>query len=71
MNKGFLVILASLLLIGQAFSVAPVWAQEQEAVSIGEISDPGILPDSPFYFVKRWGRTIRFFSLLVLKKRPR
>ena len=71
MNKKILVILASLLLIGQAFSVAPVQAQEQETetVSIGEVSDPGILPDSPFYFVKSWGRTIRsFFAFNSQKK---
>jgi antitoxin component of MazEF toxin-antitoxin module len=63
MNKAFLVILAGLLLIGQAFSVVPLQAQEQETetVSIGEVSDPGILPDSPFYFMKGWGRTIRLF----------
>jgi hypothetical protein len=70
-NKKILVILASLLLFGQAFSVAPVWAQEQETetVSIAEVSDPGILPDSPFYFVKSWGRTIRsFFALNAQEK---
>jgi len=61
MNKKILVILTSLLLIGLAFTVTPVRAQEQETVSIGEVSDPGILPDSPFYFVKSWGRTVRSF----------
>lgn len=61
MNKKILVILVSLLFVGLAFPVSPVWAQEQEAetVSIGEVSDPGILPDSPFYFVKSWERAIR------------
>jgi len=69
MNKKVLVILASLLLVGLAFTTTPVWAQEQEDVSIGEVSDPGILPDSPFYFAKGWGRTIRlFFTLDTLKK---
>jgi len=58
MNKKILVILTSLLLIGLAFTVTPVQAQEQEPSSIGEVSDPGILPDSPFHFVKSWGRTI-------------
>jgi len=70
-NKKILVILASLLLFGQAFSVVPVQAHEQETetVSIGEVSDPGILPDSPFYFVKSWGRTIRsFFALNAQEK---
>ncbi len=62
MSKKFLVILVSFVIIGLAFPVSPVWAQEEaeeEAVSIGEVSDPGILPDSPFYFVKSWGRAIR------------
>ena len=60
MSKKFLVILTSLVLIGLAFTVSPIWAQEHETetVSIGEVSDPGILPDSPFYLVKSWGRTI-------------
>ena len=63
MNKKILVILTSLLFVGLAFPVSPVWAQEQEeeTISIGEVSAPGILPDSPFYFVKGWGRTIRLF----------
>jgi len=60
-EQKFLVILTSLSLIGLAFIVTLVRAQEQEIVSIGEVSDSGILPDSPFYFVKSWGRTIRFF----------
>ena len=62
MRKRIFVILASFMLIGLAFSVSPVWAQgevEEGAVSIGDVSDPGILPDSPFYFVKGWGRAIR------------
>jgi len=61
MNKKILVILTSLLFVGLAFPVSPVWAQEQEeeTISIGEVSDPGILPDSPFYFVKSWGRAIQ------------
>lgn len=61
MNKKILVILTSLLLVRLAFAATPVWAQEEETVSIGEVSDPGILPDSPFYFVKSWGRTVRSF----------
>ena len=62
MSKKVLAILASFVIIGLAFSASPVGAQdgaEEEDVSIGEVSDPGILPDSPFYFVKGWGRTIR------------
>jgi len=61
MNKKLLVIVTSLLIVGLAFPATPAWAQEQEGISIGEVSDPGILPDSPFYFAKGWGRTIRSF----------
>jgi len=62
MSKKFFAILASFVIIGLAFPASPVWAQDgagEEAISIGEVSDPGILPDSPFYFVKGWGRAIR------------
>jgi len=62
MSKKFFAILASFVIIGLAFPASPVWAQEgagEEDVSIGDVSDPGILPDSPFYFVKGWGRAIR------------
>lgn len=69
MNKKLLVILVSLLLVGLAFPATPAWAQEQEGISIGEVSDPGILPDSPFYFVKGWGRTIRLFFTFDTSKK--
>ncbi len=72
MSKKFLVILASLVLIGLAFPASPVWAQEEAeegVVSIGDVSDPGILPDSPFYFVNGWGRAIRLaFAFNTQKK---
>ncbi len=73
MNKKFLIILTSLLLVGLAFAVTPVWAQEQgeETVSIGEVSDPGILPDSPFYFMKGWGRAIRTFFAFNAQEKTR
>ena len=73
MSKKFLVILVSLVLIGLAFPVTPVWAQEQEegTISIGEVSDPGILPDSPFYFMKSWGRTIRTFFAFNAQEKAR
>lgn len=64
MNRSFLVILSSLLLIGLVLIATPVCAQEQEDTSIGGVSDPGILPDSPFYFAKGWGRAIRLFLTL-------
>ena len=31
-----------------------------------EVSEPTLLPDSPFYFLKNWGREIRvFFSQIT------
>jgi len=30
-----------------------------EATAIGEVTDPGILPDSGLYFTKSWGRNLR------------
>jgi len=72
MSKKVLVILIGLVLSGLTFPASPVWAREEvvdEPVSIGEVSDPGILPDSPFYFAKSWGRAIRFFSPLIPRKR--
>lgn len=69
MNKKLLVALISLLLVGLVFTAAPVLAQEEEGVSIGEVSDSGILPDSPFYFAKSWGRAIRsFFTFDAMEK---
>jgi len=61
LSKKVLAILASLLLVGLVFTATPVCAQEEEGVSIGEVTDPGILPDSPFYFMKTWGRAVRSF----------
>ena len=61
MSKKILAIIASLLLVGVVFTATPVCAQEEEGVSIGEVTDPGILPDSPFYFMKTWGRAVRSF----------
>jgi len=33
--------------------------ETQEPVAVCETQDPGTLPDSPFYFVKDWERSIR------------
>lgn len=61
MNKKLLITLTVLLFVGLVFTVIPAYAQDREVVSIGEVSDPGILPDSPFYFLKGWGRVVRMF----------
>lgn len=42
MSKKFLVILASLVLIGLAFAVTPVWAQEQEKGTISRRTQSSI-----------------------------
>jgi len=69
MRKNLLIISAILLLFGLTFAVVPTQAQNQEVISIGGVSDAGLLPDSPFYFLKGWGRTIRmFFTFDSLKK---
>ncbi len=61
MRKKVSVLLASLLLVSLAFATTPVWAQEEEDVAIGEVTDPGTLPGSPFYFMKTWGRAASSF----------
>ncbi len=55
-----------------AIMVAPaVFAQDTTDISAQDlgVSDPKILPDSPFYFLKEWGRGIQsFFAFGRLKK---
>lgn len=68
-NKKLLIISFSFLFVGLVFTRINIHAQNQEVVSIGEVSNPGILPDSPFYFLKDWGRRIRmFFTFDSVKK---
>jgi len=63
------VIFVSFLLIGLIFTAIPVHAEYQEVISINEVSDPGLLPDSPFYFLKGLGRaTGMFFTFDPVKK---
>jgi len=64
MNKKLLIILIGLLFVGLVFTAISAYAQDQEVISpIGEVSDPGLLPDSSFYFLKGWGRTIGMFFI--------
>lgn len=69
MSKKLLAIIAGLLLIGVALTAAPVYAQEEEGVAIGEVNDPGTLPDSPFYFMKTWGRAVSSFFAFNYRER--
>jgi hypothetical protein len=61
LSKRLLAIIAGLLLIGVTLTAAPVYAQAEEPVAIGEVTDPGTLPDSPFYFMKTWNRAFSSF----------
>jgi hypothetical protein len=48
-------IIISALLQSNAVSAADT----TEEITIGDVSDPGILPDSGFYFMKSWGRNLQ------------
>lgn len=74
-----ILVLVSLLAIGFWATTALVSAQEQtsagrattsevEKVDLG-VENPGILPSSPFYFIKEWRRSItRFFTTNPVKR---
>jgi len=70
-KKCFVVFLGALFIFVGLFVFNPstVQAQEQEAGSIGEVFEPGLLADSPLYFLKGWGRAFRlFFAFNPLEK---
>ncbi|MCK4580931.1 MAG: hypothetical protein KAU10_06230 [Dehalococcoidia bacterium] len=71
MNRKLLAILGSLLVLAVTFTTVPVSAGQQGAVSIGGVSDPGILPGSPFYFLKDWSRAVRLLSVLDAQHKAR
>jgi len=51
--KRFWLILLSTVIIGSLFLGGTAYAQGEE-----ELPDPGITPDSPFYFLDNWGKQI-------------
>ena len=51
--KRFWLILLSTMIISSLFLGGTAYAQEEE-----ELPDPGITPDSPFYFLDNWGKQI-------------
>jgi len=51
--KRFRLILLSAVIISSLFLGGTAYAQEEE-----ELPDPGITPDSPFYFLDNWGKQI-------------
>ncbi len=80
LTKPFIIlIIAGVFLSAGLFSLAQeeISAEVIEAINLDEdiksedlgISEPNILPDSPFYFLKEWGRNIQsFFTFNSIKK---
>jgi len=56
MKKLFMVLIIAILALMFCFS-GGVYAQEAEAT----LPDPGTTPDSPFYFMDKWGKQISLF----------
>ncbi len=54
-------IVVGLLMVGLIVTVTPIGAEHEEAVSICEVDSAGVLPSSPFYFVKGWERSMRLW----------
>jgi len=64
-----ILVLVSLLAIGFWATTASALAQEQTSKMDLGVENPGILPSSPFYFLKEWRRSItRFFTTNPVKK---
>lgn len=71
-------ILITLAIVALIFGAGIVFAQEEEAMTTSTeevrvedlgVKEANILPDSPFYFLKEWGRNIQsFFAFNSVKK---
>jgi len=76
-NKRFWTVVTCLVIAGMIFVVYPGYAKQQDyapvlqqdSVSIGKVVNPGILPDSPFYFTKNCSRVGRFFLAFNSQKK--
>ncbi len=76
-NKRFWTVVTCLVIAGMIFVVYPGYAKQQDyapvlqqdSVSIGKVVNPGILPDSPFYFTKNCSRAGRFFFAFNSQKK--
>lgn len=76
-NKRFWTVVTCLVIAGIIFVVYPSYARQQDytpalqqdSVSIGKVVNPGILPDSPFYFIKGCSRACRFFFAFKSQKK--
>ena len=51
--------LTLLILISIFVPAMPVLGDSAEETTIGDVTDPGALPDSGFYFMKNWGRSLQ------------
>src|SRR4030042_1387654 len=51
--------LTLLILISIFVPAMPVLGDSTEETTIGDVTDPGVLPDSGFYFMKNWGRSLQ------------
>ena len=64
-----LLIIGGVVIVILAVVVSPIAAKHQVPVSVGEVHDSGTLPDSPFYFVKNWERSIRLSFAFDTRKK--
>ena len=55
----FCMVFALAMVVSPFISSAPVLADTTEETTIGDVTDPGTLPDSGFYFMKKWGRSLQ------------
>lgn len=70
------ILFVSLVFVISFLAVSQSLAETEEnaavnAESIGEVSDPGILPGSPFYFIKNLGRSLKMFFTFDSAKKAR
>lgn len=54
-----LMVFALVMVVSPFVSNSPVLADSTEDTAIGDVDNPGILPDSGFYFLKKWGRSLQ------------
>jgi len=55
----FCMVFTLAMIVSPFISSAPVLADTTEETTIGDVTDPGTLPDSGFYFMKKWGRSLQ------------
>jgi len=55
----FSTLLTAVTILSILYTSIPVSANSLDDTAIGDVTDPGILPDSGFYFMKSWGRNLQ------------